>query len=109
MNTLSQEVRARGIPSVAAVTALTGTSRQSLDNWYKNKPRLFDIVMRGCQSALSDPNVRRWCIIYLDLHQRGQATAFVTGRDRKEAVRAFEERAIPHGRILEIKDVGRAG
>jgi len=41
-----------GIDSLTTVTRLTGVSQQTLHNWKKNKPDLFDIVIEGCASRL---------------------------------------------------------
>ena len=47
--TPSQQAKAAGIKSLAAVTRLTGVSKSTLFDWHKNKPRLFAIVLRGCR------------------------------------------------------------
>lgn len=52
--TPSQQCIAAGLPSLAVVSKLTGVSRQTLTNWHKHKPKLFRVVLSGCQS-LSKP------------------------------------------------------
>jgi len=43
----SQVAKASGLKLVE-VSNLTGVSIQTLTNWYKNKPELFDVVLSGC-------------------------------------------------------------
>ena len=45
--TPSQKTKASGLKLVE-VSNLTGVSIQTLTNWYKNKPILFDVVLSGC-------------------------------------------------------------
>ena len=49
--TPSQQAIEAGLESLAQVIALTGVSRQTLDNWSKHKPQLFSIVLKGCLVA----------------------------------------------------------
>lgn len=37
-----------GLKSLTQVSELTGQSNQTLINWHKNKPQLFEIVLLGC-------------------------------------------------------------
>ncbi len=46
--TAAQAAKSAGLKSLAVVSELSGVSRQTLDNWYKNKRKLFDIVILGC-------------------------------------------------------------
>jgi hypothetical protein len=46
--TPSEQAKNAGLPSLAAVTELTGTSPQTLSNWQKYKPELFKTVLAGC-------------------------------------------------------------
>jgi len=44
--TPSQKTKASGLKLVE-VSNLTGVSIQTLTNWYKNKPKLFNVVLSG--------------------------------------------------------------
>lgn len=46
--TPAKQAKALGLKSLAQVSALTGVSLQTLDNWSKNKPKLFKTVLHGC-------------------------------------------------------------
>jgi len=46
--TPSQKAKDAGLKSLSQVSRLTGQSPQTLDNWAKNKPKLFNIVLLGC-------------------------------------------------------------
>ena len=46
--TASQQVKKQGLKSLSQVSILTGVSPQTLDNWSKNKPKLFKTVLHGC-------------------------------------------------------------
>lgn len=47
--TASEQAIAAGLPSLAVVSTLTGVTRSTLYDWYRNKPELFAIVLRGCR------------------------------------------------------------
>lgn len=49
--TPSQQAKAAGLKSLAVVAEMTGQSVQTLSNWAKNKPELFQIVLAGCKAA----------------------------------------------------------
>ncbi len=51
--TASQQAKAAGLKSLAQVSELTGVSFQTLNNWAKHKPQLFEAVLLGCL-ALTD-------------------------------------------------------
>lgn len=46
--TPSQKAKAKGLKSLSQVSEITGVSKQTLSNWAKNKPDLFDTVLAGC-------------------------------------------------------------
>ena len=46
--TPAKQAKALGLKSLAQVSTLTGLSLQTLDNWSKNKPKLFKKVLQGC-------------------------------------------------------------
>lgn len=43
----SQQAKSAGLHSLADVTKQTGVSNQTLHNWAKNKPALFEAVIAG--------------------------------------------------------------
>ena len=43
--------KAAGLKSLSEVSRLTGQSMQTLANWSKNKPDLFNIVIAGCVAS----------------------------------------------------------
>lgn len=48
---LTYAVRDAELPSVGWVSEKTGVSRQTLNNWYKNRPELIKIILFGCQKV----------------------------------------------------------
>lgn len=48
--TAAQQAIKLGLESLTQVSECTGVSLQTLDNWSKNKPKLFKIVLLGCLS-----------------------------------------------------------
>lgn len=50
--TPSQQAKAAGLKSLAQVSQITGVRFQTLNNWHKNKPDLFRIVIAGCAKEL---------------------------------------------------------
>ena len=46
--TASQQAKAAGLPSLAAVVKISGVPQQTLDRWSKQKPQLFAVVLAGC-------------------------------------------------------------
>lgn len=47
----SEQAKSEGLKSLAQVSEITGASVQTLNNWYKNKPELFKIVLLGCKQS----------------------------------------------------------
>jgi len=45
--TPSEQCKAAGLKSLAELSRLCGTSAQTLNNWHKNKPALFAVVVAG--------------------------------------------------------------
>ena len=45
--TPSQQCKAAGLKSLAELVEATGTSEQTLINWHRDKPKLFDVVIAG--------------------------------------------------------------
>lgn len=50
--TPSQQAKAAGLKSLTEVMEKTGVSLQTLTNWHRDKPKLFEIVITGCKSKL---------------------------------------------------------
>lgn len=50
--TPSQQAKAEGLKSLSQVSEMTGQSLQTLSNWAKNKPELFNIVLLGCKAKI---------------------------------------------------------
>ena len=46
--TPSQQCKLAGLSGLAEVSNLTGVSVQTLINWHKDKPKLFEVVINGC-------------------------------------------------------------
>jgi hypothetical protein len=46
--TPSQQAKAKGLKSLSEVSRMTDTSLQTLNNWAKSKPKLFNIILEGC-------------------------------------------------------------
>jgi hypothetical protein len=44
----SEQCKEAGLKSLAEVSSITGVSVQTLINWHKDKPKLFDVVIVGC-------------------------------------------------------------
>ena len=47
----SQQAKKAGLKSLTEVSKLTGVRFQTLNNWAKNKPELFNIVIIGCKAS----------------------------------------------------------
>lgn len=43
----SEECKRAGLKSLAELSEMTETSVQTLNNWSKNKPKLFDVLLAG--------------------------------------------------------------
>ena len=52
----SQQAKAAGLKSLLQVSELTGVSIQTLSNWAKNKPGLFQVVLMGCAVKMIEIN-----------------------------------------------------
>lgn len=46
--TPAQRAKEMGLKSLTEVKSFTGVSLQTLTNWHRNKPELFDVVLIGC-------------------------------------------------------------
>jgi len=52
--TPSQKAKQIGLKSLGVVIELTGQSAQTISNWAKNKPELFEVVLTGCAAKLKE-------------------------------------------------------
>lgn len=52
--TASQKAKSMGLRSLTEVSEHTGTSLQTLINWHKNKPELFNVVCLGVIAKLAN-------------------------------------------------------
>lgn len=50
--TPSQQAKAAGLKSLAAVSDISGVSVQTLINWHRDKPKLFGLVLAGCAAEM---------------------------------------------------------
>lgn len=48
--TASQAAKAVGLPSLAVVSTLTGKARSTLNDWHRDQPKLFKVVLEGCKA-----------------------------------------------------------
>jgi AcrR family transcriptional regulator len=48
--TPSEQAKAQGLRSLAEVVRLSGVSYQTLTNWHRDKPELFEVVLLGCEA-----------------------------------------------------------
>ena len=46
--TPSEQAKAQGFKSLAQVAEISTVKRRTLENWHKDKPELFNIVLLGC-------------------------------------------------------------
>lgn len=46
--TPSQKAKSVGLKSLTQVMELTGVSLNTLSNWHREKPDLYDVVLLGC-------------------------------------------------------------
>jgi hypothetical protein len=44
----SEQAKRAGLNSLAEVSEISGVSYQTLHNWKRSKPLLFDVVLLGC-------------------------------------------------------------
>ena len=49
-----QEAKAAGMKSLAHMAELTGEPAEKLRRWHRDRPRLFSIVLFGCQKVLEN-------------------------------------------------------
>jgi len=50
--TAAKYALSKGLTGLTQVSELTGASLQTLDNWYKHKPELFNVVLAGCVALI---------------------------------------------------------
>jgi len=54
--TASKQAKQAGLKSLSELSEITGTSPQTLINWYNNKPKLFAVVVAGSVAIKGDNN-----------------------------------------------------
>jgi len=52
-STASQQAKSVGLKNLKQVTEITGAHRNTLRQWHRDKPDLFNIVLLGCIARLS--------------------------------------------------------
>lgn len=55
MATLAERAKAAGLTSAAELTRITGASKETLTNWMKDKPLLFEVVLKGAAPKPAEP------------------------------------------------------
>lgn len=50
--TASEQAKAAGLKNLLQVQQITCQSAQTLINWHRDKPELFNIVILGCVASL---------------------------------------------------------
>ncbi len=50
--TASKKAKEAGLKNLTQVSEMTKQSPQTLINWHKNKPELYEIVLVGCKNML---------------------------------------------------------
>ncbi len=53
----SKKAKELGFKNLAQVQELSGQSQQNLDNWFKKKPLLFEVVLLGCLAKLNGQTI----------------------------------------------------
>ena len=43
----NEKCKATGLKGLGELSEITGVSHQTLSNWHKDKPKLFEIVLKG--------------------------------------------------------------
>jgi len=46
--TPAKKAKSKGLKGLSEVSSITKQSPQTLSNWSKNKPELFDVILMGC-------------------------------------------------------------
>lgn len=50
----SEQVKAAGIKSLACIEQMTGVNRWTLNNWHRDRPALFAVIVAGCAAKLKE-------------------------------------------------------
>lgn len=56
--TAANQAKDLGLQGLKQVQDMTGVSKQTLINWHNNKPKLFDIVLKGCVAEVQKEQVK---------------------------------------------------
>ncbi len=46
----SEKAKSAGLKSLAELAEISGESVQTLNNWFKNEPRRFELILKGAVS-----------------------------------------------------------
>ncbi len=65
----SEKCKEAGLKSLAELSDMTMVSVQTLNNWSKDKPALFDIVLAGAVVKKGENNVERIEMFFDDLRE----------------------------------------
>lgn len=98
--TASEAVKEKGLKNLAKVSSLTGVSSQTLNNWFNNKPELFEVVIRGCvrtdlvlscvESLVSSSLLRSKATNTADMNEGSQGCYYGRIDVLEELTRSFE-------------------
>jgi hypothetical protein len=50
--TPSEQCKAAGLKSLAELARLTGESKENLINWHRDRPRRFELIIKGVMAEL---------------------------------------------------------
>lgn len=76
----SEKCRAAGLKGLAELSRIVGESEQTINNWSKNKPNVFDAVIMW---AASQPKE-------IGMKTRLNEPLFVAANTKKEAIKDYE-------------------
>lgn len=64
MATLAERCKEAGLSSAAELTRITGTSKETLTNWMKDKPTLFEVVLQGAMQSEKNILAKRFIQLF---------------------------------------------
>ena len=92
----SERCKLAGLKSLAELAEMTGESVQTLNNWYKNKPQRFEIVLIGAISKYKkQPEGKAMYTVYIDFENGDKTEQFQT-QNAEEAERYASGLAVDH-------------
>ncbi len=75
----SEECKEAGLKSLAELSDMTEVSVQTLNNWFKDKPALFDIVLVGAVVKKVENNVERIEKFFAELREECSNSEIAAG------------------------------